>query len=46
MQIHSLAATRRLLALWHVIHIPIGVVLFTLAVVHIAGALYFATWLK
>jgi hypothetical protein len=46
MQINSLAATRRLLALWHVIHIPLGAVLFTLAFVHIGAALYYATLLK
>jgi NADPH-dependent 2,4-dienoyl-CoA reductase/sulfur reductase-like enzyme len=37
---------RRLLALWHVIHIPLGAVLFTLAFVHIGAALYYATFLK
>jgi hypothetical protein len=46
MQINSLAVTRRLLALWHVIHVPLGVVLFTLAFIHIGAALYFATFLK
>jgi hypothetical protein len=46
MQIQSLAATRRLLALWHVVHVPLGVVLFTLAFVHIGAALYYATFLK
>ena len=46
MQIGSLAATRRLLALWHVVHIPLGVALFTLAFLHIGGALYYATLLK
>jgi xanthosine utilization system XapX-like protein len=30
LQIHSLAATRKLLALWHVFHVPLGGVLFTL----------------
>jgi hypothetical protein len=46
MQINSLAVARRLLALWHVVHIPLGAVLFTLAFLHIGGALYYATWLK
>jgi hypothetical protein len=46
LQIHSLAMARRLLALWHVVHIPLGVVLFTLAFVHVGAALYYATWLK
>ena len=46
MQVRSLAAARRLLALWHVVHIPLGVVLFTLAFIHVGGALYYATFLK
>lgn len=46
MEIHSLAATRRLLALWHLFHVPLGGVLFTLAFIHIAAALYYATFLK
>ncbi|MFO0968858.1 MAG: hypothetical protein U0793_25165 [Gemmataceae bacterium] len=46
MQMESLSAARRLLALWHVVHVPIGVVLFTLAFLHIAGALYFSTFLR
>lgn len=33
---------RRVLALWHVVHVPLGMVLFTLAFVHIAAAIYFA----
>jgi hypothetical protein len=46
LQIHSLAGLRRSLALWHVFHIPLGVVVFTLAFCHIGAALYFATFLK
>jgi hypothetical protein len=46
MQIDSLAATRRLLALWHLFHMPLGLVLFTLAFVHIGAALYYATLLR
>jgi hypothetical protein len=46
LQIHSLMATRRLLALWHLFHIPLGAVLFTLAFIHIGAALYYATFLK
>lgn len=37
---------RRFLALWHTIHIPIGMVLFASAFVHIGAALYYATFLK
>ncbi len=46
LQIKSLAATRRLLALWHVVHIPLGVTLFSLAFLHIGAALYYATLSK
>lgn len=42
----ALKQARRLLALWHTIHIPIGMVLFTSAIAHICGALYYATLLR
>jgi hypothetical protein len=42
-QIDALAKTRRLLALWHTIHVPIGIVLFTAAIIHIIAAVYYAT---
>ncbi len=45
-QAASLAITRRLLALWHTIHIPIGMALFTAAVIHTGAALYYATLLR
>jgi hypothetical protein len=45
-QVASLAMARRLLALWHTIHIPVGMVLFTTSFAHIAGALYYASFLK
>jgi hypothetical protein len=45
-QIASLALARRLLALWHTIHIPIGVALFATAFVHMAAAFYYATLLR
>ncbi len=45
-QIQSLATARRLLAVWHTIHIPIGVALFTVAAVHIVETLYYATLIK
>ena len=45
-QAAAIANARRLLALWHTIHIPIGMALFTAAFVHIGGALYYATLLK
>ena len=40
------ARSRRLMALWHTIHIPIGMALFTAAFVHIGAALYYATFLR
>ena len=42
----ALRQARQLLALWHTIHIPIGMVLFISAFVHIGAALYYATFLK
>ncbi len=41
----SLALTRRFLAIWHLVHIPIGVALFTVAFIHIGAALYYSTFL-
>lgn len=46
MQASALANARRLMALWHTIHIPIGMALFTAAFAHILGALYYATLLR
>jgi hypothetical protein len=42
----ALKQARRLMALWHTIHIPIGMVVFISAFVHIGAALYYATFLK
>lgn len=42
----ALKQARRLMALWHTIHIPIGMVLFVSAFVHAGAALYYATLLK
>lgn len=42
----ALKHARRLLALWHTVHIPIGMALFVSAFVHIGAALYYATFLK
>jgi hypothetical protein len=42
----TLRQARRLMALWHTIHIPIGMALFVSAFVHIGAALYYATLLK
>ncbi len=42
----ALKQARQLMALWHTIHIPIGMALFVSAFVHIGAALYYATLLK
>jgi hypothetical protein len=44
--LHSLATARRLLAVWHTVHIPLGMALFVAAFVHIGAALYYATLLR
>ena len=44
-QARSLAAARRLLGVWHSVHIPIGMALFAAAFVHIGAAMYYATFL-
>jgi hypothetical protein len=45
-QAAAIANARRLMSLWHTVHIPLGMALFTAAFVHIGGALYYATLLK
>ena len=45
-QVASLAMARRMLSVWHAVHIPIGMALFTAAFIHIGGALYYATFLR
>ncbi len=42
----ALKQARRMMALWHTVHIPIGMALFVSAFVHIGAALYYATFLK
>jgi hypothetical protein len=42
LQARSLEVTRDLLAYWHVVHVPLGLTMFTLAVVHIGGSLYYS----
>jgi hypothetical protein len=42
----QLARTRRLFALWHVVHVPLGIALFTLAFAHLGAALYYAASLR
>lgn len=45
-QIRTLAVARRLMSLWHTVHIPIGMALFTAAFIHIIAAIYYATLLR
>jgi hypothetical protein len=45
-QVATLSTARRLLSLWHTVHIPIGLTLFITAFVHMIGAIYYATLLK
>ncbi|MBI5354425.1 MAG: hypothetical protein HZB50_17430 [Chloroflexi bacterium] len=42
----SLRQARQLMALWHTVHIPIGMALFISAFIHIGAALYYSTFLK
>jgi hypothetical protein len=45
-QLGSIAMTRRMLGLWHAIHIPVGMALFTAAFLHVIAAIYYATLLR
>ncbi|MHB0877773.1 MAG: hypothetical protein ACYC5O_17185 [Anaerolineae bacterium] len=45
-QMASAATTRRMLAVWHAVHVPLGLALFTLAFVHTVAAIYYATLLR
>jgi hypothetical protein len=45
-QINSLSSARRMLSLWHTVHIPLGMALFVAAFAHVLGALYYATLLR
>jgi hypothetical protein len=42
-QIAGLAFVRRVLALWHTVHVPMGIILFTLAFFHLGATLYYVT---
>ncbi len=41
-QVASLALTRRLLSVWHTVHIPLGMALFTVSLIHIGAAIYYS----
>jgi hypothetical protein len=40
-QVRTLEAARRLLAIWHIAHVPMGLALFGSIAIHIAATLYF-----
>ncbi|TAK14299.1 MAG: hypothetical protein EPO32_02365 [Anaerolineae bacterium] len=40
-----MAVARRAMSLWHAVHVPIGLALFTTALVHTVAAFYYATLL-
>lgn len=40
-QIASLMLAQRILALWHMVHVPLGIALFSTAFIHIGVALYY-----
>jgi hypothetical protein len=42
-QLASLARTRRLLAIWHTLHVPITTALFLAALIHSAAGIYYVT---
>jgi hypothetical protein len=44
-QVRTLEAARRLLAVWHVAHVPMGLALFGSIAIHIAATLYFGAGL-
>ncbi len=45
-QLANLARARRMLSVWHTIHIPLGMALFVGAFIHIGAAMYYATLLR
>lgn len=45
-RVSYLARARQRLAIWHAIHIPIGMALFAAAFIHIGAALYYSTLLR
>lgn len=45
-QVRSQTIARRMLSVWHTVHIPLGMALFILAFVHIGAALYYSTLLR
>lgn len=46
LQLSALITARKLFALWHAIHIPLGITLFAAAFIHILAAIYYASLLR
>jgi hypothetical protein len=44
-QLKNLDRSRRLLAIWHTFHVPLGAAMFLIAFIHVAATLYYATLL-
>lgn len=44
-QLANLAWSRRMMAAWHAIHVPIGLAMFSAAFIHVGAAIYYATLL-
>jgi hypothetical protein len=45
-QLRLLAAARRLMSIWHTLHVPLGLVMFSVAIIHVGAAMYYATLLR
>jgi hypothetical protein len=43
-QVRTLEAARRLLAVWHIAHVPMGLALFGSVAIHIAATFYYGAW--
>jgi hypothetical protein len=43
-EIVSVDSLYQLMGVWRIIHVPLGIVLFASALVHVAGAIYFKGW--
>jgi hypothetical protein len=40
-QLQTVNAARRMLSVWHTVHVPLGVALFASVAIHVAATLYF-----
>ena len=45
-EINSLDYARRMLAIWHLVHIPLGLTLFVMGFIHVFAAIYYAVLMK